>query len=41
MWPHWLSSGGFLILFPHFFEALQTLPALRDSRDGPVELLGQ
>ena len=38
---HWLSSGGLLILFPHFPEALQTLPALRDIRDGPVELLGQ
>ena len=29
------------MLFLHFPEALQTLPALRDIRDGPVELLGQ
>ena len=29
------------MLFLHLPEALQTLPALRDIRDGPVELLGQ
>ena len=41
MWLHRLSSGGLLMLFLHLPEALQTLPALRDIRDGPVELLGQ
>ena len=29
------------MLFLHLPEALQTLPALRDIRDGPVELLCQ
>ena len=37
----WLRSGSLLILFPSFPEAFQALPALRDIRDGPVELLGQ
>ena len=37
----WLRSGSLLILFPSFPEAFQALPALRDIRDGPLELLGQ
>ena len=41
MWHHRLGSGGLLTLFLHLSEALQALPALRDIRDGPVELLGQ